>query len=70
MGLGYGLDLVFTLTLLFLQGLNNVGIQKNDTLRLMIQGEFQTAAILLKLLALFDLILELVILIYEVYRLQ
>lgn len=69
MGLGYGLDLVFTLTLLFLQGLNNVGIQKNDTLRLMIQGEFQTAAILLKLLALFDLILELVILIYEVYRL-
>jgi hypothetical protein len=36
----------------------------------MIQGKFQAVAIILKLLALLILIVELAILIYEVYRLH
>ena len=68
--LGYAIELVFTLGLLFLQGVNNVGTQQSDQIKLMIQGKFQAAAIILKLLALLILIIELGILIYEVYRLH
>lgn len=40
MGVGFGLDLVFTISILFLQGLNNAVLNKNAVEKYAAEGPF------------------------------
>ena len=70
MGIGFSLDLVFTLALMFIQGLNNAVLNAESIESGMAKGSFQTTCILIKFVALVDLIFELIMFIFEVYKKQ
>ena len=70
-GIGFGLDIFFTLALFFLQGLNNATLTASSVEKQLIAaGSFQQISILIKIAALLDITFELIIFLYEVYRLH
>ena len=70
-GIGFGLDIFFTLALFFLQGINNATLTASSVEKQLIAaGSFQQISILIKIAALLDITFELIIFLYEVYRLH
>jgi len=70
LGVGFSLDILFALLMLFLQALNNSNLNSTMIEKDLAAGDFQFMCIILKLLALADISLELLMFIYEVYRLR
>ena len=68
MGIGFGIDIFFTVTILFLQGLNNAVLNSDTMEKYMAEGPFQSVCMLIKFIALADLFLEFIMFMYEVYR--
>lgn len=69
-GTGFALDFFFLLPLFFIQGLNNATLQVNEIEKMIAADQFQFSAIILKLIGLGDLLLEVFMLIFEVYKLH
>lgn len=67
-GIGFGIDIFFTLAVIFLQGLNNATLNIESMEKAMAEGPFQSICILIKFIALADLFLEFIMFLYEVYR--
>lgn len=69
-GIGFGFDILFTLSLLVLQLLNNEIIDNHYVDKYVAAGSFTIICILLKFLLCADLILELLMFLYELYRIR
>lgn len=67
-GIGFGIDILFTVSILFLQGLNNAVLNADTMEKYMAEGPFQSACMLIKFITLGDLFLEFIMFMYEVYR--
>ena len=70
MGIGFTLDLLFTLALMFIQGLNNAVLNAESIEHGLAKGTFQTTCILIKFVTLVDIFFELIMFIFEVYKKQ
>jgi hypothetical protein len=70
-GIGFGIELFFTIALLSLQLINNVKLTPSSIKNQLIsQGSLRSISIFLKFAALFDLLVEIIFLVYEVCRLN
>ena len=70
MSIGFCLDLIFTLSMFFIQALNNANLDQFIPEKDTTQGFFQFVCLMAKLLAIVDICIELFMFIYEVYRLR
>ena len=66
--LGFVLDFVFTLAMIFIQAINNSTL--GDVAKPLASSKLEFTCFVLKALALADLSIELIMFIYEVYRLR
>jgi hypothetical protein len=69
---GFGLDLIFLLSLFFLQGVNNSTLAPEHELqsKTFFWDDFKQTCLVLKTLALLDWVLEFLMFLVEVYRLN